>query len=180
MFAVAAFIMLALWAWSLVPPIESWGNPNEDGFSYVPVFYTTIICLPVGIYLLVGAIAGHGQYVRRARIAFFIAAGITLLVVAFLVFQQIANNKDGKVFGIQIGFQIDHRDADSHTMSALPPIADIAKRLYIAGNTGENCQIGCRLSGQSRNNRQRPTPRSRAVPERNRHDCVRHLDQTQS
>lgn len=70
MFAVAAFIMLALWGWSLVPPIENWSNPYEDGFSYVPVFYTTIICLPVGIYLLVGAIAGHGRYVRHARIAF--------------------------------------------------------------------------------------------------------------
>jgi hypothetical protein len=57
-FAVAASIMLALWGWSLVPPIENWGNPNEDGFSYVSAFYTTIICLPVGIYLLVGAIAG--------------------------------------------------------------------------------------------------------------------------
>jgi len=110
MFAVAAFIMLALWGWSLVPPIENWGNPNEDGFSYVPVFYTTIICLPVGIYLLVGAIAGHGRYVRRARTAFFIAAGITLLVVAFLVVQQIADNNHGKVFGIQIGFQFDHQD----------------------------------------------------------------------
>jgi hypothetical protein len=77
MFGVAAVIMLALWGWSLVPPIENWGNPNEDGFSYVPVFYTTIVCLPAGIYLLVGAIAGHGRYVRRARIAFFIAAGIT-------------------------------------------------------------------------------------------------------
>jgi len=110
MFAVAAFIMLALWGWSLVPPIENWSNPNEDGFSYVPVFYTTIVCLPAGIYLLVGAIAGHGRYVRRARIAFFIAAGITLLVVAFLVVQQIADNNDGKVFGIQIGFQLDHQD----------------------------------------------------------------------
>jgi hypothetical protein len=35
MFAVAAAIMLSLWAWSLVPPIENWDNPNEDGFSYV-------------------------------------------------------------------------------------------------------------------------------------------------
>ena len=107
---VAASIMLALWGWSLVPPIESWGNPNEDGFSYIRVFYTTIICLPVGIYLLVGAIAGHGRYVRRARIAFFIAAGITLVVVAFLVVQHMANNNDGKVFGIQIGVQLDHQD----------------------------------------------------------------------
>ena len=79
MFVIGAAIMLALWGWSLVPPIENWGNPNEDGFSYVAVFYTTIICLPVGIYLLVGAITGHGRYVRRARTAFFIAVGITLL-----------------------------------------------------------------------------------------------------
>ena len=110
MFAVAAFIMLALWGWSLVPPIENWGNPNEDGFSYVAVFYTTIFCLPVGIYLLVGAIAGHGRSVRRARAAFFIAAGITLIVVAFLVVQHIADNNHGKVFGIQIGFRLDRQD----------------------------------------------------------------------
>ena len=118
-FAVAAFIMLALWGWSLVPPIENWGNPNEDGFSYVPLFYTTIFCLPVGIFLLVGAIAGYGRYVRRARIAFFVAAGITLLVVAFLVVQQIANNNDGKVFGIQIGFQLDHQDGREMRIAAL-------------------------------------------------------------
>jgi hypothetical protein len=109
-FAVAASIMLALCGWSLVPPIENWGNPNEDGFSYVPVFFTTITCLPVGIYLLAGAIAGHGRYVSRARIAFFIAAGITLLVVTFLVVQHIADNNHGQVFGIQIGFQLDHHD----------------------------------------------------------------------
>ena len=59
---------------------------------------------------LAGAIAGHGRYVRRARTAFFIAAGITLLVVAFLVVQQIADNNHGKVFGIQIGFQLDHQN----------------------------------------------------------------------
>jgi hypothetical protein len=110
MFAVAAAIMLSLWAWSLVPPIESWGNPNEDGFSYVGVFYTTITCLPVGLYLLVGAIAAHGQYVSRARVAFFVASGITILVVAFLIIQHIANNNDGKVFGVQIGLRVDRRD----------------------------------------------------------------------
>jgi hypothetical protein len=37
--------MLALWGWSLIPPIENWDNPYEDGFSYVPVFYATITCL---------------------------------------------------------------------------------------------------------------------------------------
>ncbi len=110
MLAITAFVLFALWGWSLVPPIENWSNPNEDGFSYVPVFYTTIICLPVGILLLVGAIAGRGKFVRRARAAFFIAAGVTSVVVAFLVVQRIANSNDGKVFGIQIGFQLDHQD----------------------------------------------------------------------
>src|SRR5215475_10342996 len=110
MFAVAAAIMLSLWAWSLVPPLENWGNPNEDGFSYVGVFYTTITCLPVGLCLIFGAIAAHGRHVRRARIAFFIAAGITILVVAFLIVQHIANNNDGKIFGVQIGLRLDRQD----------------------------------------------------------------------
>jgi hypothetical protein len=68
-------------------------------------------CFPIGLYLLIGAIAGHGRYVRRARIAFFLAAGITLLVVAFLIVQHIADNNHGKVFGIQIGFRLDRQDA---------------------------------------------------------------------
>ena len=109
MFAIAAAIMLGFWAWSFGPPIQNWGNPNEDGFSYVPLFYTTIFCLPLGLFLLIGAIAGHGRYVRRARIAFFIAAIVTFIVGAFLVVQNIANNNDGKVFGIQIGLQLDQQ-----------------------------------------------------------------------
>ena len=110
MFAVAAAIMLALWAWSLAPPIQNWGNPNEDGFSYVGVFYATLVCLPIGLYLLAGAIAGHGRFVRHARGVFFIACGIIGLVAAFLIVQNIANNNDGKVFGIQIGSRLDRPD----------------------------------------------------------------------
>jgi len=110
-FIFAAAVMLGLWGWSLVPPIENWGNPNEDGFSYVPLFYTTIVCLPVALCLLIGAIAVHGRHVRRARIAFLIAVGIIILVVAFLIVQHIANNNNGKVFGIQIGFRLDQQGA---------------------------------------------------------------------
>jgi hypothetical protein len=110
-FAVGAAIMLALWCWSLVPPIENWGNPHEDGFSYVGVFYATIICVPIGLLLLIGAISGRGGHVRRARFAFFTAAGITVIVVAFLIVQNIANNNDGKVFGIQIGSRSGPHDA---------------------------------------------------------------------
>ena len=115
MFVIAAAIMLALWGWSLVPPIENWGNPNEDGFSYVAVFYTTLICLPIGLYLLFAAIARQGRYVRRARIAFFIATGVIMLVAAFLIVQHIANNNDGKVFGVQIGFRLDCQSARANT-----------------------------------------------------------------
>jgi Na+-driven multidrug efflux pump len=111
MFVIGAAVMLALWGWSLVPPIANWGNSNEDGFSYVAVFYTTLICLPIGLCLLIGAIAGQGRSVGRARIAFYIAAGVTMLVVAFLIVQHIANNKDGKILGVQIGFRLDRQNA---------------------------------------------------------------------
>ena len=113
MFAAAAAIMFALWGWSLVPPIQNWGNPNEDGFSYVGVFYATLFCLPVGLLLLAGAIAGRGGPVRRARVAFFVAAAMTGIVAAFLIVQNIANNNDGKVFGIQIGSRLDRQNADA-------------------------------------------------------------------
>ena len=106
-FAVGASIMLGLWAWSFVPPIQNWGNPNEDGFSYGPLFYATIICLPLGIFLLIGAISGRRRSVRRAWVAFVFAVPITLIVVLFLIVQHIADNNNGKVFGIQIGFQPD-------------------------------------------------------------------------
>lgn len=111
MFAVAAAIMFALWGWSLVPPIQNWGNRYDDGFSYVGVFYATLICMPVGLFLLAGAIAGRGGAVRRARVAFVVAAAIALIVVAFLIVQSIANNNDGKVFGVQIGLRLDRQDA---------------------------------------------------------------------
>jgi len=45
-FLVVAALMLLLWGLSLIPPIENWNNPYEDGFSYVGVFYASIICLP--------------------------------------------------------------------------------------------------------------------------------------
>jgi hypothetical protein len=106
-FGVVAAIMLALWGWSLIPPIENWNNPYEDGFSYVAVFYATLTCLPVGLFLLVGAIAGGGRHIARARTALFLGGGLLFIVVAFLIIQHIANTNDGKLFGVQIGFQFE-------------------------------------------------------------------------
>ena len=84
--------MLALWTWSLVPVMNSWGNPNEDGFSYVPAFWATITCLPVGLYLLAGGIAARDPHVARARKALVIGCVLVLIVTAFLIFQHIAND----------------------------------------------------------------------------------------
>ena len=85
---------LALWFASLIPPYQSWGNPNEDGFSYIPVFYATLTTLPVGIYLLIGAIIGQGKPVRRARKALYIGIALLVIVVGFRIFQYIANGPD--------------------------------------------------------------------------------------
>jgi hypothetical protein len=94
-FAVVAASMFLLWGWSLIPPIENWNNPNEDGFSFVPTFYATLICLPAGIFLLAGAIAGRDRHLARGRPALFIGAATLFVVVAFLIFQYIANSMGG-------------------------------------------------------------------------------------
>ena len=39
------------------------------------VFYASLICLPAGLFLLIGAIAGHGRHVARARPALFVGVG---------------------------------------------------------------------------------------------------------
>jgi hypothetical protein len=88
-FAVVAVSMLALWGWSLVPPIENWNNPNEDGFSFVPAFWATLTCLPVGICLVIGAAVGRGRHAARALTALLFAGVLLLLVVAFLVMQYV-------------------------------------------------------------------------------------------
>lgn len=98
-FLLVAVSMLLLWGWSLIPPIENWNNPYEDGFSYVGVFYASIVCLPTGLFLLAGAIAGHGQHVVRARPALFVGVGTLVIVVAFLIFQRIANSMGGLGLG---------------------------------------------------------------------------------
>lgn len=102
-FLVAGAIMIGFWCWSLLPPIHSWGNPNEDGFSYVPLFYTTLICLPSALFLLIGGVIGRGNHIGRARTALIFAIVIIVLVVLFLIMQYITDNNDGKIFGIQIG-----------------------------------------------------------------------------
>ena len=94
-FIVVAAAMFAFFGWSLVEPIKNWNNPNEDGFSYLNAFWATLVCLPVAFYLMRGAITGHGQRVVLARKTLFIGCGMIFIVVAFLIFQHIANATGG-------------------------------------------------------------------------------------
>ena len=98
-FLIVAALMLLLWGWSLVPPIENWNNPYEDGLSYVGVFYASIVCLPAGLFLLIVAITGNGRHVVRARSALFVGGGTLFSVVAFLIFQRVADSMPGLGLG---------------------------------------------------------------------------------
>lgn len=77
------------------PAVQNWNNPHEDGFSFLPVFWASLVCLPAGFYLIVGAIAGQGRRLARARAALAIAWVALFLVIAFLIFQRIANGAGG-------------------------------------------------------------------------------------
>jgi hypothetical protein len=87
-FAGLAAAMLVLWGLSLGPPIQNWGNPREAGFSYVPAFWATLTCLPIGLFLVAGAIVARGRPLGRARRALWLSCILLFLVVAFLIFQQ--------------------------------------------------------------------------------------------
>ncbi len=75
-FAVAA-AALGLWAATLIPPYQNWGNPNEDGFSYVPLLDG------VAVRVLPARRRHHRprQAVARARVALLIGCGFLLIVV---------------------------------------------------------------------------------------------------
>src|SRR5262249_14060319 len=51
-FIMVAAAMFVLWGLSLIPPIESWGNPNEDGLRLV--YFGTANAAPYDLRLLGG------------------------------------------------------------------------------------------------------------------------------
>jgi peptidoglycan/LPS O-acetylase OafA/YrhL len=94
-FLAVAAATLGLWIASLIPAIQNWNNPNEEGFSMVPAFYASFTMLPVGLFLLAGAIIGRGQWTAHARKALFIGIALLCLVIAFKILQFFANGPDG-------------------------------------------------------------------------------------
>lgn len=94
-FLAVAAATLALWVASLIPAMQNWNNPNEDGFSIIPAIYASISMLPVGLYLLAGAIIGRGKWTARARKALSIGLALLVIVAAFKILQFFANGPDG-------------------------------------------------------------------------------------
>ena len=90
-FLVVAALMLLLWGWSLVPPIENWNNPYEDGFSYVGVFYASLHLLAGGLVPVDWSHCRAWPPVARARPALFVGVGTLFIVVAFLIFQRVGD-----------------------------------------------------------------------------------------
>jgi hypothetical protein len=94
-FFAGAAIMFAIWIESLVPIIENWNNPNEDGFSAVPAFWGTVTFLPLAIKTLIGGISGRGKNVKDARICLGVGAALIALIVGFKILQFYVNGPDG-------------------------------------------------------------------------------------
>jgi hypothetical protein len=95
LFAAIAAIMLALWGWHLVPAIQNWNNPNEDGFSLIPGSLTTITLLPLGLFALIGAISGRGKHVANARLACMIGSDLLVLGLALEILRRRSNAMPG-------------------------------------------------------------------------------------
>jgi hypothetical protein len=89
-FIVGAAVMLALWGVSLIPAIENWNNPREDGFSFIPAFYATFIALPIGLVALAGGIYGRGKSVEYARLALIAGACLLVLILLLDIFRRVS------------------------------------------------------------------------------------------
>jgi peptidoglycan/LPS O-acetylase OafA/YrhL len=94
-FLAVAAATLALWIASLIPAIQNWNNQNEDGFSMIPAFYASFTMVPVGLFLMAGAIIGRGKWTAHARKALVIGIALVCLVIAFKMLQFFANGPDG-------------------------------------------------------------------------------------
>ncbi len=90
-FILGAALLLAVWGASLIPAIEGWNNPNEDGFSFVPAFWATITFLPLGLVTLAGGISGRGKSAARARKTLVIGAALLVLLLLLEIFRRVSN-----------------------------------------------------------------------------------------
>ena len=88
---VVSLVVLGLWVASALPIYQSSKSGGGDGFEAIPFFYASLTLLPLGAAALHGAWKASPEGVRRARLCLWVCAAALALVVALLVFMEIAN-----------------------------------------------------------------------------------------
>ena len=92
---VAGVIMLALWAWSLVPAIAAVRDPRGDLFELIPAFWASVTALPLGLICCWGGLRGGEQRLRRARTALIIAAVLCAVVALLEIVRRLSETEVG-------------------------------------------------------------------------------------
>jgi len=93
---VAGVIMLALWAWSLVPAIAALRDPRGDPFELIPAFWASLTALPLGLICSWGGLRGGEQRLRRARTALIIAAVLCAIVALLEIVRRMSETEVAK------------------------------------------------------------------------------------
>ena len=92
---VAGVIMLALWAWSLVPAVAAVRDPRGDPFELIPAFWASATALPLGLITLWSGLRGGEQRLRRARTALIVAAVLCAIVAALEIVRRMSETEVG-------------------------------------------------------------------------------------
>jgi peptidoglycan/LPS O-acetylase OafA/YrhL len=83
-YALAAVVLLALWAASLVSLFDA-----VDWQHIAAAIFATVTALPLGLIALLGAISGNEAAMERARVALFAAGALLMLIVAAEVARRV-------------------------------------------------------------------------------------------
>jgi O-antigen/teichoic acid export membrane protein len=92
---VAGVIMLALWAWSLVPAIAAVRDPRGDPFELIPAFWASVTALPLGLITFWSGVRGGEQRLRRARTALIVAAVLCAIVALLEIVRRLSETEVG-------------------------------------------------------------------------------------
>jgi AcrR family transcriptional regulator len=92
---IAGLLMLALWAWSLLPAIAAVRAPDGDPFELIPAFWASLTALPLGLITFWSSRRGGEPRLRRARTALIIAAVLCAIVAALEIVRRLSETEVG-------------------------------------------------------------------------------------
>jgi len=90
----AGIVMLLLWLASWKPLVDSWANPQHNGFQLIPLFWASLTLLPLGLIALSGGIGGTEKGIYRAQTSLIIAGALVVLVGALEIVRRISELSD--------------------------------------------------------------------------------------